>query len=370
MSETLGIYFSHPACLEHHPPGHPEAPRRLQAIERRLAESDWLGWERRPAPAARESDLELIHSRHHVESIRDLCAAGGGAIDLDTFAGEGSFRAALHAAGGACAMTRALVAGEAPVGFCAVRPPGHHAEPERAMGFCLFGNVAIAAELAIRELGVERILVVDWDVHHGNGTVEAFRHRADVLVAGIHQAGIFPGTGSPADAGSGPGEGYTINLPVPAGSDEELWLGLLEDRILPAARRFEPQLVLISAGFDAHRADPLGGCRLEAGSYGRMAALVRDFGAEVGAPVGAVLEGGYEPEALAASVEATMRALGGGGRRRAKPGSDPEGEAEGEHQCGAEDEAGARPEPAPTGVGLRQQLGRDQRQHRPSGKGE
>jgi acetoin utilization deacetylase AcuC-like enzyme len=313
VSGSPGIYFSHPACLEHDPPGHPEAPGRLQAIERRLAESDWLGWERRQAPAAEESDLELIHSRRHVESIRELCETGGGPIDLDTFAGEGSFRAALHAVGGACAMTRALLAGEAPVGFCAVRPPGHHAEPERAMGFCLFGNVAIAAELAIRELGVERVLVVDWDVHHGNGTVEAFRHRADVLVAGIHQAGIFPGTGSPTDTGSGPGEGYTVNLPVPAGSDEALWRGLLEDRILPAARAFEPQLVLISAGFDAHRDDPLGGCRLEAGSYGRMAALVRDFGAEVGAPVGAVLEGGYEPEALAASVEATMRALSGHG---------------------------------------------------------
>jgi acetoin utilization deacetylase AcuC-like enzyme len=313
VSKPPGIYFSHPLCLEHDPPGHPEAPRRLQAIERRLAESDWLGWERRQAPAASESELELVHSRRHVESIRDLCAAGGGAIDPDTFAGEGSFRAALHAAGGACALTRALVAGEAAVGFCAVRPPGHHAEPERAMGFCLFGNVAIAAELAIRELGVERVLVVDWDVHHGNGTVEAFRHRADVLVAGIHQAGIFPGTGSSADVGSGPGEGYTVNLAVAAGSDEGLWLGLLQDRVLPTAREFEPQLVLISAGFDAHRADPLGGCRLEAASYGRMAGLVRELGVEAGAPVGAVLEGGYAPQALAASVEATMRALGGDG---------------------------------------------------------
>ncbi len=312
-----GLYFSHPACLEHDPraqmPVHPDTPERLEALERRLARSEWLGWSRREAPAASEESLELVHSRDHVEAIRDLCMAGGGAIDADTFVGEASYLAALHAAGGACEMARALLAGEHAVGFCAVRPSGHHAEPERAMGFCLFDNVAIAAELAIRELGLERVFVLDWDVHHGNGTVEAFRRRADVLVAGIHQSGIFPGTGSIGDAGSGPGEGYTINLPVPSGSEEGLWLSLLEHLILPAARSFEPQLVLISAGFDAHRDDPLAGCRLEAESFARMARLVRDFGAEAGAPVGAVLEGGYEPSATAESAEATLRALGGEG---------------------------------------------------------
>ena len=314
-ADRRGLYFSHPACLEHDPseqmPAHPDTPRRLEAIERRLGASEWLGWERRPAPAASEAELELVHSRRHIDSVRDLSRAGGGAIDPDTFVGEASFRAALHAAGGACAMTRALLAGEAAVGFCAVRPSGHHAEPERAMGFCLFGNVAIAAELAIRELGVERVFVLDWDVHHGNGTVETFRHRADVLVAGLHQEGIFPGSGSIADAGSGPGEGCTINLPVSAGSEEEQWLSLLEHLILPAAASFGPQLILVSAGFDGHRDDPLAGCRLKAESFARMARLVRDFGSEHGAPVGAVLEGGYEPEALAASVEATLRALGG-----------------------------------------------------------
>jgi acetoin utilization deacetylase AcuC-like enzyme len=311
---VVGLYFSHPACLEHDPrarmPHHPDSPERLRAIERRLAERDWLGWERREAPAATEAELELVHSRRHVEAIRDLCAAGGGAIDPDTFVGEASWRAALHAAGGACEMTRALLAGEARAGFCAVRPAGHHAEPDRAMGFCLFDSVAIAAELAIRELGVERVFVLDWDVHHGNGTVEAFRRRADVLVAGIHQAGIYPGTGPRSDTGSGPGEGYTINLPVPAGSDEEQWMSLLEHVVVPAAAAFEPGLILVSAGFDAHRADPLAGCRLEAGSFGRMAGRVRALADSLGAPVGAVLEGGYEPEALAESVEATLAALG------------------------------------------------------------
>jgi acetoin utilization deacetylase AcuC-like enzyme len=310
-------YYSHPACLEHDPrqgmPLHPDTPERLQAIERRLEAVGWLGWERREAPAASEADLELVHSPRLIESIRELCLAGGGPIDPDTFAGEPSFRAALRAAGGACEMTRALLGGEAAAGFCAVRPAGHHAEPDRAMGFCLFDNVAIAAELAIRELGVERVMVLDWDVHHGNGTVEAFRSRPDVLVAGIHQEGIYPGSGSIADAGSGPGEGYTVNLPVPAGSQGDLWLSLLEHVILPVATQFEPQLILVSAGFDGHVDDPLAGCRLESSCFARMACQVRELAHSLGAPLGAVLEGGYAPAALAESVEATMAALAGEG---------------------------------------------------------
>jgi acetoin utilization deacetylase AcuC-like enzyme len=313
----MGLYFSHPACLEHDPraqmPSHPDTPERLRAIEARLGAVDWLGWERREAPAATEARLELVHSRRLVESIRDLAAEGGGAIDPDTYVGEASFRAALHAAGGACEMTRALLAGEAEVGFCAVRPSGHHAEPDRAMGFCLFDNVAVAAAMAIEELGVERVLILDWDVHHGNGTVEAFRQRRDVLVAGLHQQGIYPGSGSIADFGSGPGEGYTINLPLPAGSEEDLWLSLLEHVIVPVASSFEPQLILVSAGFDAHIDDPLAGCRLESASFARMACHVRELARAQGAPLGAVLEGGYAPVALAESVEATMRALGGEG---------------------------------------------------------
>ncbi len=311
------LYFSHPSSLEHDPreqmPAHPDTPERLVAIERTLAARDWLGWERREAPAADESELELVHSSPHVASVRDLCLAGGGAIDADTVVGEASYRAALHAAGGACAVTRALLGGEDRIGFCAARPSGHHAEPERAMGFCLFDNVAIAAELAIRELGAERVFVLDWDVHHGNGTAEAFRHRSDVLFVSIHQAGIYPGTGQSTDFGSGAGEGYTINLPVPAGSDEEIWLSLMEDIVVPAALSFDPDLVLVSAGFDAHRDDPLADCRLETDSFARMACQVRDMADQVDAPLGAVLEGGYNPAALAESVAATLAALGGEG---------------------------------------------------------
>jgi acetoin utilization deacetylase AcuC-like enzyme len=308
------LYFSHPSSLEHDPrqglPGHPENPERLRAIEAALGERGWLGWERREAPAAGEEELLLVHPRSQVETIRELSRGGGGAIDADTFAGERSYEAALHAAGGACAMTRALLAGEAEVGFCALRPPGHHAEPERAMGFCLFDSVAVAAALAIAELGLERVFVLDWDVHHGNGTAEIFRHRDDVLFASIHQGGIFPGTGAREDTGSGRGEGYTINLPVPAGSEEELWVSLLADVVIPAAEKFKPQLVLISAGFDAHRDDPLAECRLEASSFGRMGSIVGEAAERWHAPVGAVLEGGYDLSALAGSVVATMAALG------------------------------------------------------------
>jgi acetoin utilization deacetylase AcuC-like enzyme len=310
---TPGLYLSHPACLEHDPrahiPGHPDTPARLQAIEAQLQACDWLGWERRPAPALQEQFLQLVHTASHIERIRELSLAGGGAIDPDTFVGAPSYRAALHAAGGACELVAALLAGEARVGFCAVRPSGHHAEPDRAMGFCLFNNVAIAAEFAISELGVDRVLILDWDVHAGNGTAEAFRRRPDVLFACIHQAGIYPGTGPLSDVGSGPGEGFTINLPVPAGSEGELWLSLLEHIVIPAAEEFEPDLVLVSAGFDGHRADPLAGCRLEPGSFAEMTRHVRDLAVRLDVPLGMVLEGGYEAVALAECVQQTLAAL-------------------------------------------------------------
>ncbi len=309
-----GLYFSHPFSLEHDPsvlmPGHPDTPERLVVLEAMLAAEDHLGWERRTAPAAEESQLELIHDARLVRRIEQLALAGGGAVDADTVVIEPSYRAALHAAGGACAMVAALLDGESSLGFSALRPSGHHAEPDRAMGFCLFDNVAIAAELAIREHGVERVFVLDWDVHHGNGTAEAFRTRSDVLFASIHQSPLYPGTGPLADVGSGAGAGYTINLPVPGGSREELWLSLLEHVVMPAARAFAPDLVLVSAGFDAHRADPLAGCLLETSSFGELARHVRDLALARGVPLGIVLEGGYEPIALAQSVRETLLALG------------------------------------------------------------
>jgi acetoin utilization deacetylase AcuC-like enzyme len=318
--ERPGLYFYHPASLEHdpraHSPHHPDTPERLLTIERTLAAHDWAGWQRRQAPALDEATLELVHTPAHVERIRQLSSVGGGAIDPDTIVGEASYRAALHAAGGACAMVEALMREEAQLGFCAMRPSGHHAGADRAMGFCLFNNVAVAAELAIRELGARRVFILDWDVHHGNGTEQIFRYRPEVLFASVHQGGIYPGTGALGDVGSGPGEGYTINLPVPAGSDEALWLSLLAHIVLPAARAFDPDLVLMSAGFDAHRLDPLAECRLETESFAEMARHVRQFAAARRLPLGAVLEGGYEPQALADSVLATVLALSSDERPR------------------------------------------------------
>jgi acetoin utilization deacetylase AcuC-like enzyme len=281
------------------------------ATEALLGEAGWPGCERREAPAASESELTLVHTPKYVESVRALCASGGGQLDADTYVGEASYQAALHAAGAGCEMVRSLAAGRSGAAFCGVRPSGHHADHAQAMGFCLFNNVAIAAELAIRELGLRRVMIVDWDVHHGNGTAEIFRRRSDVLFASIHQAGLFPGTGALSDAGSGPGYGYTVNVPVPSRSDEEVWLSVLEHVIVPVGLAYRPELVLISAGFDAHRLDPLGNCELEAGSFAEMARHVLEMATEVGAPIGAVLEGGYDPPALAECVLATIAALDG-----------------------------------------------------------
>jgi acetoin utilization deacetylase AcuC-like enzyme len=307
-------------------PWHPDTPERLVVLEQALAERDWLGWERREAPAAEESLLELVHSSRHVRAIRELCASGGGAIDPDTFVGEASYRAALHAAGGACEMTRTLLAHEAPVGFCGVRPSGHHAERERAMGFCLFNNIAVAAAFAIAELGLRRVFVLDWDVHHGNGTAEIFRARSDVLFASLHQTQLFPGTGPLEDVGSGTGEGYTINLPVPPGSEEGLWLSLIDRVVLPAARAFEPELVLISAGFDAHIEDPLAECRLQTSSFVAISARVRELARAAGVPLGVVLEGGYNRDVLAECVCATLPVLAGASQGEESSEAQPAGE--------------------------------------------
>ncbi len=311
------LYFSHPASLEHDPrlfsPGHPDTPERLFALEAALAEREWLGWERRLAPAASEAQLELVHDPAHVRAVRDLCEAGGGAIDADTFVGPRSYEAALRAAGGACEMTRALLAGEAAVGFCGMRPSGHHAERDRAMGFCLFDSVAVAAADAITGAGLERVFVLDWDVHHGNGTAEIFRTRRDVLFASLHQSPLYPGTGPLRDAGSGPGEGYTINLPVPPGTGPGLWMELVERVVLPAAVSYEPQLILVSAGFDAHAADPLAECLLQTDTFVAMSARLRELAARAGAPLGVVLEGGYDAAVLAECVCAILPVLAGEG---------------------------------------------------------
>jgi acetoin utilization deacetylase AcuC-like enzyme len=307
------VYLRHPASLEHDTgPGHPERAERIRAIEAELGQHDWLGWELREAPRASQEQLLRVHPRAYVELVEEMSARSA-AFDLDTPTSAGSYEAALRAAGGACALVEALLQGGQPAGFCGLRPPGHHAEPERAMGFCVFATVAIAARHALDALGAERVLVLDWDVHHGNGTNTIFHGSPEVLFASIHQYPFWPGSGALGDAGSGAGEGYSLNLPVPAGTGEPAFLSLVEHVVAPAARRYGPDLILISAGFDAHRDDPLGGLALETESYGALSRQVRALGEELGAPVGAVLEGGYDLDALASSVAATMDALAGAG---------------------------------------------------------
>jgi acetoin utilization deacetylase AcuC-like enzyme len=308
------VYFGHPSSLEHDTGlGHPERADRIRAIEAELEARDWLGFERREAPAVTNEQLLAVHPQSYVDAVRQTCARSG-AFDLDTPTSPGSWEAALRAAGGACALVDALLGGE-PVGFSALRPPGHHAEPSRAMGFCLFANVSIAARHALDSLGAERVLVLDWDVHHGNGTNAIFHESPQVLFASLHQYPFWPGSGALSDVGAGPGEGYSLNLPVPAGSGEDEFCGLVEHVVLPAARAFDPDLVLVSAGYDAHRDDPLGECELETGSYAQLALLAR----ALGKPVGYVLEGGYDLGALAGSVAASMERLASGGEPASFP---------------------------------------------------
>jgi acetoin utilization deacetylase AcuC-like enzyme len=305
------LYVHHRSSLEHDTGAHPERIERIPAIEHELERRDWLGFERLEAPAASRDSLLAVHTPAHVDAIEALSARGGGAIDLDTVTSPGSFEAALHAAGGAVAMVDRLLAEDgAPVAFCGLRPPGHHAETARAMGFCLFNNVAVAARHALDHHALERVLVLDWDVHHGNGTAEIFAGTAEVLFVSIHQWPLYPGTGAIHEIGTGPGEGYTVNVPVPAGSGDDLYTSLVKHLVDPLARSYEPQLVLISAGYDAHRDDPLAGCRVTDVGYRTMAGFVRQLCRELGdVPVGAVLEGGYDLGALARSVAGTLEML-------------------------------------------------------------
>jgi acetoin utilization deacetylase AcuC-like enzyme len=313
---AAALYFRHDSSVEHDTGSHPENAARIPAIERELERRGWLDYERRDAPEVEMAALTAVHPPPYVEQIRSVAESGGGWFDPDTVASAGSYRAALHSAGGACAMVDELMAGRARVAFCGLRPPGHHAEPAAAMGFCLFNNVAVAARHALSELGTERVLVFDWDVHHGNGTNDIFHSTREVLYASVHQSPLYPGTGPLSDVGSGEGEGYTVNLPVPPGSGEEVWLSLVEHVVVPVGRAFEPDLVLVSAGYDAHRADPLANCELEESSFADMARHVVELAGETGAPVGAVLEGGYALDALASSVAATLAALADGGEPR------------------------------------------------------
>ncbi len=306
------ILLHHPSSLEHDTGGHPENARRIVAIERALSERDWLGFDVRLSPSSAVEAIAAVHAVDHVRRIEALCRRGGGMIDMDTIVSAGSWEAALHAAGGAIALVDGLLgAEEARAGTSLHRPPGHHAEPARAMGFCLFDNIAIGAQHALDAHGARRVMIVDWDVHHGNGTNAIFHSRDDVLFCSIHQSPLYPGTGPASDVGSGAGEGYTVNMPVPAGSGDAVFLSHMEHVVRPLALAYEPDLLLVSAGYDAHADDPLASCVVTDEGFAGMAAILGGVAAELGVPLGIVLEGGYDLGALSRGVVSTLAVVGG-----------------------------------------------------------
>jgi acetoin utilization deacetylase AcuC-like enzyme len=296
----------------HETGGHPEQPARIVAIERELSARGWLGFSRVRSEAVSIEALSAVHPPEHIEMVAALSRRGGGQIDMDTVVSEGSYEAALHAAGGATRLVDLLLDGSAPCGFSAHRPPGHHALPRRAMGFCLFNNVAVAARHALSGRGLERVMIVDWDVHHGNGTNDIFFDSREVLFLSIHQSPLYPGTGGASEVGSGDGTGFTVNLPVPPGAGDAEFVGLVEGVAVPLISAFAPQLLLISAGYDAHADDPLADCRVGEAGYAAMTRALQAAAGAVGTPVGALLEGGYALGALARSVAATMEVLAAG----------------------------------------------------------
>jgi acetoin utilization deacetylase AcuC-like enzyme len=305
------VLFRHRSSHRHDTGAHPENAARIAAIDHALSERDWLGYAVRESPAATRAALAAVHSPAHIERIEEVSRAGGGMLDADTVCSAGSLEAALHGAGGAVALVEALLDGEAPAGASLHRPPGHHALAGRAMGFCLFNSVAVAARHALDVRGAERVLILDWDVHHGNGTNDIFHADPQVLFCSVHESPLYPGTGPESDVGSGAGEGFTVNLPVPSGSGDETFCALVEHVAVPLARAFRPDLVLLSAGFDAHVDDPLADCRCTPAGFGAMAGAMRDAGAQVGAPVGLVLEGGYDLRGLTTSLIAALEVLAG-----------------------------------------------------------
>jgi acetoin utilization deacetylase AcuC-like enzyme len=302
------LLYTHPACLEHDPGRHhPEAPARLHAVLAALDDPEFAALQRREAPEAAIDDLLRVHPRRHVERIlRAVPRAGHVGIDADTILSPGSGTAALRAAGAVVAAVDAVVAKEADNAFCAVRPPGHHAEPERAMGFCLFNNIAIGALRARQAHGLDRVAVIDFDVHHGNGTQATFETDDSLFYASTHQYPLYPGTGAADETGVG----NIVNVPLrPMSGSQQFRLGMTR-HVLPALEAFRPDLVLISAGFDAHKNDPLAQLMLEEEDYGwATEKLIEIACRHAQGRLVSALEGGYDLSALGASVAAHIRVL-------------------------------------------------------------
>jgi len=300
--------YTHPACLEHDMgAGHPERPARLEAILTALQAPAFAALEWHEAPRASIDQIACAHPRGFVEALLEAVPrAGRVMLDGDTSLSPGSGEAALRAAGAVSAAVDAVAAGEAANAFCAVRPPGHHAEPATAMGFCLFNNVAVGAHQARGTHGLRRIAVMDFDVHHGNGTQAMFERDPELFYASTHQMPLYPGTGSAAETGCG----NICNAPLPPHAGSAEFRAAMTRRVLPALAEFRPDMLLISAGFDAHRADPLANLRLEEADYAWATDELLDLAARhCGGRVVSTLEGGYDLNALAASAAAHVGRL-------------------------------------------------------------
>ncbi len=288
------------------PEGHPERPDRLAAVEEAIASRAEALSQLAPRQAGDEEILR-IHQRAHLESISEAVRRAPTQLDPDTYLSPRSLEVARLAAGGSIDLARAVARGDLTAGLAAVRPPGHHAEPHRAMGFCLLNNVAIAAAALRAEEGVERILILDWDVHHGNGTQRSFEEDPNLLYVSTHHYPFYPGTGDFDEAGSGRGEGATVNVPLPAGCNDGVYLGALQRILVPLTLAFRPEILLVSAGFDAHRDDPLGGMRISEEGFAGMGSIVRSLADAVcGGRLAYFLEGGYSISGLRQGTGAVL----------------------------------------------------------------
>lgn len=317
------LYGDHPDFLLHDTgPGHPEQAARLRAVQEGVAAAglgdDLVAFSPREAT---DAEIRLVHDADYLVALDSFCRTGGGWLDADTAVSPGSYRAATRAAGAGIHAVELLKAGLAESAFLALRPPGHHARARQAMGFCLLNNVAITAAHLL-EQGA-RVMILDWDAHHGNGTQEAFYATEDVLYVSLHQFPFYPGTGALGDVGTGPGRGTTLNLPLPAGTAGAGYRLAFDEVVLPAGRSFAPDWVLVSAGFDAHRADPLTDLGLSAGDFWQMALAASRLAAPGRLVV--FLEGGYDLEALALSAGACVAALAGVRWEAEEPTVDPRG---------------------------------------------
>ncbi len=305
-----GVVY-HPICLEHDLRGHPENQQRLKSVLRVLAERGM--WPRLARIEALPVSLERLYRAHeprYVEQVQRLAARGGGHLDMDTYVAVASYDAALVAAGGLVEATRAVLDGEVDNAFALIRPPGHHALRSRGMGFCLFNNVAVAAHYALAERGLERVLIVDFDVHHGNGTQDEFEADPSTMYISTHQYPHYPGTGHWSETGRGAGAGSVVNVPLGGGVGDAGFARIMAEIVGPAAWRFQPQLILISAGYDAHWDDPLAYMQLSIEGYAHIARALKDLAEELceGRLV-ITLEGGYHLEALSYSVLNTFAVL-------------------------------------------------------------